>query len=122
MDIDPVTELQRCLALVRPVGMTDSAVRDWLAAAVAEVRGIAPRALTKACAEVRRTITHHGQIVPAILASQAVKDGAAHEREVRRLLADGHTIPGRNAPQIEHRGATKRIGNLKLIESAGEAR
>lgn len=68
MDIDPITELQRCFALVRPVGMTDSAARDWLAAAVAEVRHLRHDLLAKACAEARKTVTHHSQIIPSILA------------------------------------------------------
>jgi len=71
MDIDPITELQRCFALVRPVGMTDSAARDWLTAAAAEVRHIPPATLARACAEARKTVTHHGQIIPAITAASA---------------------------------------------------
>ncbi len=67
MECDPITELQRCFALVRPVGMTDSAARDWLAAAVAEVRHIPPATLARACVEVRQTATHHGQIIPALV-------------------------------------------------------
>lgn len=74
MKIDPITELQRCFALVRPVGMTDSAARDWLAAAVAELRDIPPSTLARACAEARKTVTHHAQIIPAIIA--ASKDAA----------------------------------------------
>lgn len=71
MVIDPITELQRCLALVRPVGMTDGAARDWLAAAAAELRSIPPAVLERACAEARKTVTHHGQIIPAIVAASA---------------------------------------------------
>ncbi len=71
MDIDPITELQRCFALVRPVGMTDSAARDWLAAAAAELRTIPPATLARACSEARKTVTHHGQIIPAIVAASA---------------------------------------------------
>lgn len=113
---DPITEIQRCFSLVRPVGMTDSAVREWLVAAAAEVQHIAPDTLAAACAEVRRTATHHGQIVPGILGSEAVKRNATHERMVRQLVADGHVIPGRSAPQLEHRGGVKRIGHLKVVE------
>lgn len=122
MAIDPVTELQRALALVRPVGMTDSAARDWLAAAVAEVRHLPAPLLARACAEARKTVSHHGQIIPAILGSQAVKDNAAHEREIKRMLLDGHEMPGRGVPQLGHRGGAKRIGNLKLVTGPDEAR
>lgn len=116
-NIDPITELQRCMALVRPVGMSDSAVKDWLVAAVAEVQHIAPHTLALACSEVRKSASHHGQIVPGILKSQAVVNSAQHERMVRQLVADGHSIPGRNAPQIEHRGGARAIGQIKMIEA-----
>ena len=121
MECDPITELQRCMALIRPAGMSDGAVRDWLTAAVAEVRHLPPRTLAAACAEARKTVSHHGQIVPAILNSQAVKDAKAHERLVAGLLRDGHQIPGRNQPQIEDRGGVKRIGQLRAIEGGKDA-
>lgn len=116
MATNPITELQRCLALVRPVGMNDAAVKDWLTAAVAEINHLPPNVLAMACDEVRKTVSHHGQIVPAILKSFAVRSNAEHEREVKRMLADGHVIAGRNAPQIEKRGGTNKIGHLKLVE------
>lgn len=71
MDIDPITELQRCFALVRPVGMTDSAAREWLTAAVAELRHIPPATLARSAGEARKNVTHHGQIIPAIIAASA---------------------------------------------------
>ena len=108
MACDPITELQRCLALVRPVGMSDEAAEQWLMAAVAEVIHITPPVLSRACSDVRKTATHHGQIVPAILASDAVKSHEAHQRTLRRLAADGHHVPGIAA--LPSRGGVKQIG------------
>lgn len=116
MAIDPVTQMQAMLARVRPVGMTDSAAREWLAVSVADVRHLPPRVLAAACDEAKRNVKFHAEIVAAVLNSFAVKSHERHEREVKRLQLDGHVIPGRTAPQIEHRGGSRRIGNLKLVE------
>jgi hypothetical protein len=109
MDIDPVTELQRCFALVRPVGMTDSAAEDWLAVAVAEVRHIRPEILARACAEVRQTATHHGQIIPAVVkaAQEASKpDPFAWALACHKPTFTPHGLLG------DDRGGTKRLGDV----------
>lgn len=61
------TELLRCLALVRPIGMSDDMASDWLAAALFEVRDMDDRQFRAACQHARATCTHHGQIIPAIM-------------------------------------------------------
>ena len=53
--------------MVRPVGLTDDNARDWLRVAAGEVADIQTDLLEEACAEARRTCTHHGQIIPAII-------------------------------------------------------
>lgn len=118
MAFDPVTELQRCLALVRPVGMTDSAARDWLTAAVAEVAEFArlrPEKFGYACSDVRKVATHHGQIVPGILAKQFFEwelANGSHRRGLASICAKT------SAPALENRGGgVKRIGDLKLIDA-----
>lgn len=65
--------LSRCFALVRPVGMKDDQAREWLTVAAAELAHLPRRVLESAAAEARKTCTHHGQIVPAILNSSAAK-------------------------------------------------
>lgn len=62
-----VALLTSCLALVRPVGLTDDNARDWLRVAAGEVANIDLDLLMEACAEARRSCTHHGQIVPRIV-------------------------------------------------------
>jgi hypothetical protein len=59
--------LTACLALVRPVGMSDADVGDWLRVAAREVGHLPPELLAEGCAAARRTCTHHSQIVPAII-------------------------------------------------------
>lgn len=60
--------LTACLALVRPAGMTDRDVEDWLRVAVQTVGEYPVHLLDRACLEARRTCTHYSQIVPAIVA------------------------------------------------------
>lgn len=57
--------------MVRPVGLSDDNARDWLRVAAGEVSGIHADLLELACAEARRTCTHHGQIVPTIIKHSA---------------------------------------------------
>lgn len=112
MNIDPLTELQRCFALVRPVGMTDGAARDWLAAAVAELRNIPPATLARACADARKTVTHHGQIIPAIIAASA----EAMKPDPFAWALACHQ-PSKPVAALTHDGGPKRLDQLiKYIE------
>ena len=47
--------------------MSDDNAQAWLRIAAGEVRDIPRDILVDACAAARKTCTHHGQIVPAIL-------------------------------------------------------
>ena len=69
MERDP--ELLRCLALVRPVGMSDDMASDWLTAALFEVRDMAESHFRAGCQRARSTCTHHAQIIPAIMQGRA---------------------------------------------------
>lgn len=60
-------ELAGCFALVRPVSMTDDAAAEWLAVAANELAGYETCLLRSGTAHARRTCTHHGQIIPAII-------------------------------------------------------
>jgi hypothetical protein len=106
MDTNPVTELQRCLALVRPVGMSDDMARDWLTAAVAEVRNVPLGTLARACADVRKTATHHGQIIPAIMAATA--EATKPDPFAWALACHNPTKP----PALGHDGGAKRLGDV----------
>lgn len=110
--MDRVTELQRCFALVRPVGMTDSAARDWLLAAAAECGNMSDQAFKEGAATARRECTHHGQIVPTILKAKV------ESAPTDRFLSDWHNsvraLAGARKPQI----ADQRTEAQKLIEQA----
>lgn len=114
-DFDPITELQRCMALVRPVGMTDSAVKDWLTAAAAEIAEFAhyrPEQFRLAAAAVRKEATHHGQIVPGILKRQFY-DWELANGDAKRGLA---YICGKvERLKLEQRGGAKQIGQVKAL-------
>jgi len=113
MECDPVTELQKCLALVRPVGMTDGMARDWLAAAVLEVRHISPQTLARACAEVRKTATHHGQIIPAIIAATQSASKPDPDLSFIRQWERSVIAYSKGYPAIEHdAGGTKQLGDV----------
>lgn len=59
-----VPRLAACLALVRPVSMTEEAAAEWLAVAATELDGYARYTVEDALADARRNCTHHGQIIP----------------------------------------------------------
>lgn len=71
-----INELSACLALVRPVSMGTEMATEWLTVAATEVEAFAtlrPTMFREACGIARRECTHHGQIIPKILANQRYK-------------------------------------------------
>lgn len=60
-------QLSACLALVRPVGMTEGETMDWLAVAADAVGYIPAHILESGCRRARAKCTHHAQIVPTII-------------------------------------------------------
>ena len=91
--------LTACLALVRPAGMTDHEVEDWLRVAAQTVGDYPPRVLDAACMEARRSCTHFSQIVPAIVAA------AEPEMAVLRRMAEWG-VPQLAAPPPPRRSST----------------
>lgn len=111
--VDRGSEMMRCLALVRPVGMGDDMASDWLAVALVEVRHLSDRAFLAGTAHARATCTHHGQIIPAII-------GQARETEKPNMadmfLAHWNLAAGQSV-LADERGQTARIGDvIKRIE------
>lgn len=64
---ETVAMLASCLALVRPVGMAQADADEWLRVAARELSYLPGDLLADGAAHARRTCTHHGQIVPAII-------------------------------------------------------
>lgn len=80
-----IGRLTACLALVRPVGMSGREAEDWLSAAASTLEHLPLDLLDAACAEARRTCTHHSQIVPAIVAASRPTIEARQRTERLRL-------------------------------------
>lgn len=62
-----IAALSACLALVRPVGMTEGETLEWLAVAADTLKHIPAVLIEKGAREARKKCTHHAQIVPAIV-------------------------------------------------------
>lgn len=85
---ETITLVSACVALVRPIGMSDSAADEWLMVAAGDLAGHKTKLLKAACAEARKTCTHHGQIVPTILKCLAeITPWKAPERKPARVEA-----------------------------------
>lgn len=93
--------LSTCLALVKPVGMSAEDADAWLITAAREVSYLPCDILAEACREVRRTATHHGQIVPGI-----IREGEERYQNRRKIVGPRPLPPEQ---QIEyHRWAPTR--------------
>lgn len=76
-----IAQLSACLALVRPVGMTERETEDWLAVAAETLDDIPIDLLEDGAREARDTCTHHAQIVPTI--RKTVKERLERRKERR---------------------------------------
>lgn len=63
-----VAHLSGCLALVRPVGMSDEQADEWLTVAAQSLGGFSLSTIAGAASVARRKCRHHSEIVPAIVA------------------------------------------------------
>lgn len=97
--------LTACLALVRPVGMADAEIEDWLGAAGEAVGQVPIHILDRACLEARRTCTHHSQIVPAVVREadrlRAEERSLAEARGPVRLVPPERQLPSRKLTQAD---------------------
>ncbi len=62
-----IPQLSACLALVRPVSMSEDAAAEWLAVAAGELAGYSRTSLEAGMSDARQRCTHHGQIVPHVI-------------------------------------------------------
>lgn len=58
--------LAACLALVRPVTMTDQAAMEWINVASRELSGFPPSVIEQACSAAKRNCGHHAKILPFV--------------------------------------------------------
>jgi hypothetical protein len=102
------TELLRTLALVRPIGMSDDMATDWLAAALVELRDMSDGAFHAGCRHARQTCTHHGQIIPAVMAGAR----EASKPDPFRWALACHQ-PSQPVPALtDGRSGAKRLGDV----------
>lgn len=90
-------QLSACLALVRPVGMTENETMDWLAVAADCLSDLPDDILETGCRIARRKCTHHSQIVPTVI-------GETEElMRWRKMSANTplRLVPAISAPAIE---------------------
>lgn len=78
--------LSICLSLVRPVGMPSEDAEAWLTVAAEELRDVPADLLHDACKHVRRTATHHAQIVPGII--KYAEETWERRKRLRRTIED----------------------------------
>lgn len=99
--------LSTCLALVKPVGMNGDDANAWLRVAARELADLPPDLLADGCAAARKTCTHHGQIVPAILKETA--DRLAQRRKLAGPAPKREALPKPEAwrPTTEELAALK---------------
>lgn len=61
-----IPQLSACLALVRPVSMSEDAAAEWLGVAASDLAGYRRLSVEIALADARRNCTHHGQVLPHV--------------------------------------------------------
>lgn len=99
--------MNRALALVRPVGMSDEMASDWLAAALGECLYLTDEQFKRGCAAARRGCNHPSQIIPAIIkaAGEGTSMADRYSRDWEMALQDFH----KGYPAIGHQ-RKKQIG------------
>jgi hypothetical protein len=91
-------ELGKMLALVAPSSMTLEQQEIWLCAAVDALQDIRPAEVAEISAEVRRSVTRHNQIVPAITDRVAELRKRRSEAKTRAALPPLAPQPERAPP------------------------
>jgi hypothetical protein len=95
-----IAALSACLALVRPVGMTEDETSDWLEVAADTLEDIPAHIVQDGARAARKRCDHHSKIVPTII--EVTRDAVAwHNRPktapVLRLvtpkLGEGQPLP-----------------------------
>lgn len=96
-----IAALSACLALVRPVGMTEDETSDWLEVAADTLEDIPAHIVQDGARAARKRCDHHSKIVPTII--EVTRDAVAwHNRPktapVLRLveptkLGEGEPLP-----------------------------
>lgn len=105
--------LSACLALVRPVGMTEDETSDWLEVAADTLEDIPAHIVEDGARAARKRCDHHSKIVPTIIAE--TRDAVAwHNRPktapLLRLVSPPKLGEGQPLPDPE-----TLMANLKTL-------
>jgi len=95
-------ELAKMLALVAPASMSADQQEMWLRAAADALRDIRTEEIRTVSTEVRRSVQHHNQIVPAIADKVAELRKRRAEQDRQRREDAGARLP-RRKPHIADR-------------------
>jgi hypothetical protein len=84
-------ELAACLTLVAPVGMDETARRDWFAVAWSTLKHIPADILAIGARKAREKCDHPSKIVPTILSETA--ELMRWKREDQERISETHQLP-----------------------------
>jgi hypothetical protein len=118
MDSEAVARvhLSACLALVRPVTMTDAAAVEWITVAARELKGFAPSVIEQACSGAKRHCGHHAKILPFVS-----EECERIDAEFARMRDAAHVIPLlRREPESHKLTYAEILDNEKWLNTIGE--
>lgn len=114
--------LAACLALVRPVTMTDQAAMEWIKVAAKELTSYPPSVVEQASSAARRACSHHAKLLPFIVEEcekleaqfyNRQRAAAAAERIAARPKRDDPPLP----PPISR---DEILDNERWLNTSGE--
>lgn len=81
-----IAQIASCLALVRPVGMSDGMAEEWVRIASRDLHAFPDRAIAAACQKARMICNHHGKILPTVIEEcERITAEVARKREYDAL-------------------------------------
>ena len=88
-----VPQLSACLALVRPVSMTEDAAAEWIAVAASELAGYRRLSVEAGLSDARQRCTYHGQIVPHVIKYMEESNSWRLGKPLERMLPQSQPAP-----------------------------
>lgn len=108
--------LAACLALVRPVSMSDEAAVEWISVAARELSGFPPSVIEQACSAAKRKCGHHAKILPFVS-----EECERIEVEFHRMRDAAQVIPlERRDPQRRKLAFSEILDNERWLNAPGE--
>lgn len=108
--------LAACLALVRPVTMTDEAAVEWITVASRELAGFPPSVIEQACSSAKRHCSHHAKILPFV-----TEECERIEADFWRMREAAKTIPFQHRePEHPKLSFSQILDNERWLNTPGE--